>query len=437
MRGTELADTGLEFDVAGGSDVVVALVQRAVEHSGSQAQATRHYVAIDGGTSADIRLRVASIDTLAPLLVFAITTARSAQGTAAATFILQHSVQKRRRHRSLIGEEPFVAFLESLAALAVEHDPRATVTLRVRGARRSLGAPRAAAVPEMATDAPPSPLEETPPAPTAPDAASEAAPAYVAAQVKASPTDVPAPAPASAATTSTVSVPPPTSVPAPGPTAEPAPAPQPTPAPETTPAPEPSRAPAVAPQVVPVASAPDPRPSMAPELQITIPPGLIAPPPGLVAEDQALDGHAIASAGRQPTPPAGPATPTTPAAPEATIVSTSSSGRTLSLVLPDGGTVPLVGAVLLGRNPAAHAEYRGAALQAVADPRMSVSKTHTAVIPGRRSVRVTDLHSTNGTTVTDPTGAVTVCVPGESYPVEPGWTIGIGEFPVRVVAEDH
>jgi predicted component of type VI protein secretion system len=90
--------------------------------------------------------------------------------------------------------------------------------------------------------------------------------------------------------------------------------------------------------------------------------------------------------------------------------------------------------VLLGRNPSARPEQPDAELRSLVDPRMSVSKTHTAVVPGRRSLRVTDLHSTNGTTITDASGAVTVCQPGEAYVVEAGSTIGIGEFPIRVIA---
>src|SRR4051812_30264118 len=103
MRSPDPTDTGLELDPAGTAHELVALVQQAVAASGADAQTTRHYVAIDGGTNADIRLRVVSVDDPAPLLAFAITTAPSARGTAAATFILQHGVQKKRRQRTLLG----------------------------------------------------------------------------------------------------------------------------------------------------------------------------------------------------------------------------------------------------------------------------------------------------------------------------------------------
>jgi hypothetical protein len=161
MRSPDPTDTGLELDLAGTADELVALVQQAVAASGADAQTTRHYVAIDGGTNADIRLRVVSVDDPAPLLAFAITTAPSARGTAAATFILQHGVQKKRRQRTLLGEQPFLTFLHALAALVAESDPGASATVRVHGARTVLA---------------PSGAETSTGASSLPDAAPSAAP---------------------------------------------------------------------------------------------------------------------------------------------------------------------------------------------------------------------------------------------------------------------
>lgn len=419
MRSPELTDTGLDLDVAGTADDVVALVQRAVASSGDDAQTTRHYVAIDGGTSADIRLRVVSVDDPAPLLAFAITTARSARGTAASTFIMQHGVQKRRRQRSLLGEEPFLSFLRSLAALVTESDDGASTVLRVHGARTVLSPPQTSPPTSPPTEAPasPAPLDAFVPAPGL-DAESPVPTVQGAPQ----PTDV------------TVSDPTTTDVEqlAPGhETGSPAqqvpaalPAPEVSP-PEVSPPPvsPPPFRPAAPTVVAPEPPRAGPTSSVAPELQITVPPGLIgsAPAePARVAED--ASGHARRQAG-----------PSSAAEFDATVAAASLLAGDVALELPDGERVALRRAMLIGRNPGARPEHPDAELRAVVDPRMSVSKTHTAVVPGRRAIRVTDLHSTNGTTITDATGSVTACRPGEAYVVEPGSIIGIGEFPIRVV----
>lgn len=440
MRSPDLTDTGLDLDLAGTADDVVALVQRAVGASGEDAQQTRHYVAIDGGTSADIRLRVVSVDDPAPLLAFAITTAPSARGTAAATFIMQHGVQKRRRQRSLLGQEPFLTFLRALAELVTESDPDASATLRVHGARTVL-APRQEQSAGSAQALPAAVFAGTPVAdgPVAPGWAPATA-------------DAPTPTPAPDVSTPTSAEPAPVfeapaaQIPAPeravpetpahGAPAPAAPAPEPTwapasSAPEATPvvveppAPEPQfREPPVAPaQTRAPAASPS---SVPPELQITVPPGLFA---GAPATSRTPEPSSSAPA----QPGADGAVPTRHADLGATVVSASLRAGDFALELPDGERIQLRGPLLLGRNPSARPEQPDAELRSLVDPRMSVSKTHTVVVPGRRSLRVTDLHSTNGTTITDASGAVTVCQPGEAYVAEAGSTIGIGEFPIRVV----
>ncbi|MBD8516921.1 FHA domain-containing protein [Plantibacter sp. CFBP 8804] len=438
MRSPDLTDTGLDLDLAGTADDVVALVQRAVAASGEDAQQTRHYVAIDGGTSADIRLRVVSVDDPAPLLAFAITTAPSARGTAAATFIMQHGVQKRRRQRSLLGQEPFLTFLRALAELVSESDPDASATLRVHGARTVL-APRPAAAPTSAEASPAGAPTYVPvtDGPVAPGWGPMTADAPTPSPAVSTPTSAePAPvfeAPAVQVSAPERAVP---ETPVPGAPAPAAPAPEPTWAPAgsahegtpvvvTPPAAEPQfREPPVAPAQTraPAASTS----SVPPELQITVPPGLFA---GAPASPGAPEPNAPAPA----RPVADAVIPTPEADLGATVVSASLRAGDFALELPDGERIPLRGPILLGRNPAARPEQPDAELRSLVDPRMSVSKTHTVVVPGRRSLRVTDLHSTNGTTITDASGAVTVCQPGEAYVAEAGSTIGIGEFPIRVV----
>lgn len=430
MRSPELTDTGLDLDVTGTPDELVALVQQAVARSGDAAQTTRHYIAIDGGTSADIRLRVVSVDDPAPLLAFAITTARSARGTAASTFILQHGVQKRRRQRSLLGQEPFLAFLHELASIVTEIDPGSSITVRVHGARTVLSPQHTPQEPVAAATV--EPQAAVPPL--------ASAPTFSATPPVAEPPAVPA-APTQTQT--------PTAWPAPGTATESTPA-----APVASPTP-----PAVAPPMVetpvptpePAASAPSaavepvvPTPqvrsvptviaappvttsgsSVAPELQITVPPGLVDNAP------RQADAEAAGEPSAQSAVPSG--VPMRQAEFDATIAAASLRSGDFALELPDGERIHLRRALLIGRNPSSRPEHQDAELRAIVDPRMSVSKTHTAVVPGRRSIRVTDLYSTNGTTITDATGAVTVCLPGEAYVVESGSTIGIGEYPIRVI----
>lgn len=442
MRSPELTDTGLDLDVTGTPDELVALVQQAVARSGEAAQTTRHYIAIDGGTSADIRLRVVSVDDPAPLLAFAITTARSARGTAASTFILQHGVQKRRRQRSLLGQEPFLAFLHELASIVTETDPGSSITLRVHGARTVLSQPRTQEEPvASASVEPQAPVPTTTAAPTFAAAPPVVEPPAVPAAPAPTPTAWPAPGHATDSTPAapTASPTPPSDAPAAAPAVAPPVAEAPVAVPEpATSAPAPAPAPSAVvepvvptPQVrsVPTVIAAPPMTtsgsSVAPELQITVPPGLVDNAP------RQADSEAADEPSAQRAVPSG--APTRQAEFDATIAAASLRSGDFALELPDGERIHLRRALLIGRNPSSRPEHSDAELRAIVDPRMSVSKTHTAVVPGRRSIRVTDLHSTNGTTITDAAGAVTVCLPGEAYVVESGSTIGIGEYPIRVI----
>lgn len=392
MKPQELARTGIDVDAALAPDGIVALVQAAVAESGADAQSTRRWVAIDGGTSADIRLSVASADEPAPLMTFAITTGRSQRGTAASSYVLDHTIAKVKRVRSLAGQETYLAFLRGLARLAVEADPGATVSMRVGAETHVVQAPPRGGAPEATM------VQETP--------------------VVHDPIVVPE-------ETTTVPDSVPASVPAP------------------ISAPVSAAAPAASPGI-PIAPAQPPESSDVVPPRIEVPPGLIQVPAGLLpgAPRAAPDVQVLPVVVAAPTPPVAPVAPV-PVAPvpvvpvpvaaaidEATVVSPVAGGFVLEL--PNGDSVALDSSVLIGRNPAAQPEYAGARLVAVLDPRMSVSKTHTAITVGRRALRVTDLHSTNGTTVTDASGAVVVCSPGTTVTAEPGSTITVGEFAIVV-----
>jgi hypothetical protein len=101
---------------------------------------------------------------------------------------------------------------------------------------------------------------------------------------------------------------------------------------------------------------------------------------------------------------------------------------------PDGGSdVRLSQAVVLGRNPSAPPSAAHAIAVAVNDPNRSVSKTH-ALIELREGLPwVTDLNSTNGTTLTNEVGEAVVCVPGSAVPAGDNWLIGLGEYSLRLI----
>ena len=95
--------------------------------------------------------------------------------------------------------------------------------------------------------------------------------------------------------------------------------------------------------------------------------------------------------------------------------------------LTDGREVALADSLVLGRNPTAP-QGSAAAPVPLDDPHRSVSKTH-ALLELRAGLPwVTDLHSTNGTTLTNNVGEALDCEPGTAIPVGDGWVIGLGEY---------
>lgn len=100
--------------------------------------------------------------------------------------------------------------------------------------------------------------------------------------------------------------------------------------------------------------------------------------------------------------------------------------------LPDGRVRAIDSALVLGRNPTAP-PGSAAVPMAVDDPHRSVSKTHTLLELRDGLPWVTDLHSTNGTTLTNDVGEALICEPGVPVPVGDGWTAGLGEYSITVV----
>lgn len=131
-----------------------------------------------------------------------------------------------------------------------------------------------------------------------------------------------------------------------------------------------------------------------------------------------------------------PASPSLHPSPPHTPQHSDPSGRPVaawSLALPDGRTVTITTAAVLGRAPVPPAEAPGALAVAADDPNRSVSKTHALLALRDGMLWVTDLHSTNGTVVTARAGQVTVCEPDVPVQVDEGSTVSLGEFTLTVV----
>ena len=106
--------------------------------------------------------------------------------------------------------------------------------------------------------------------------------------------------------------------------------------------------------------------------------------------------------------------------------------REPALALPDGRTVALHAPVVVGRDPDVSRGPVGSEGISYADP--SLSKTHATVETGANGVYVTDLHSTNGTSIEAP-GAAMSCAPGERTMVPPGSVVRFGDVVASLVGD--
>jgi pSer/pThr/pTyr-binding forkhead associated (FHA) protein len=133
--------------------------------------------------------------------------------------------------------------------------------------------------------------------------------------------------------------------------------------------------------------------------------------------------------------PAAPPTQPSPAidapAPVGPPASTITPGTRWSLVLPDGTELPIDGPVLLGRDPEAPDDVRGAHPVAVRDPEKTVSKTHALLRPDPAGVRVRDLFSTNGTALVLSGGRIPVPAEGDVLVTQPAQLV-LGRYTVRL-----
>lgn len=113
------------------------------------------------------------------------------------------------------------------------------------------------------------------------------------------------------------------------------------------------------------------------------------------------------------------------------LVQRSRSALPWQLRFSDGARQELTGPVVLGRNPVSPPGV-AAKLLSLNDPHRSVSKTHALLELRDGMPWLTDLHSSNGTTVTNEVGEAIVCEPGVALPLGDGWIAGLGEFNVSL-----
>lgn len=100
--------------------------------------------------------------------------------------------------------------------------------------------------------------------------------------------------------------------------------------------------------------------------------------------------------------------------------------------LPDGRRLPVEGPLFFGRDPISESGTAGAVRVPVDDSRKSMSKTHARIDSVAGALTVTDLHSTNGTTVTDAAGARVALSPGVPHSVSASTELAFGDFVVRL-----
>lgn len=102
------------------------------------------------------------------------------------------------------------------------------------------------------------------------------------------------------------------------------------------------------------------------------------------------------------------------------------------LRLDTGDVINVTSAVVLGRNPVPAGMWAQADVVPVVDPNFSISKTHLAVRVDGQYMFVTDLGSTNGTSVVAPDGSRTHVLAGAMVPVAKGYSIVFGDRRLEV-----
>ncbi|MGU3408609.1 FHA domain-containing protein [Microbacterium sp. M1A1_1b] len=102
------------------------------------------------------------------------------------------------------------------------------------------------------------------------------------------------------------------------------------------------------------------------------------------------------------------------------------------LVPVSGDPIVVRGTVLVGRRP--EADGPDVTVHALPDMARTLSRNHAVLEWADDLLWVTDLHTTNGTTITSPEGAVQPLVPGQRTAAATGWRVELGEREYTVTA---
>jgi len=125
-------------------------------------------------------------------------------------------------------------------------------------------------------------------------------------------------------------------------------------------------------------------------------------------------------------PPVPPLIPAPSAAPPAAPAVAAPGASSAALVFDDGVVLAVTGTGLLGRSPAAQPGEVVEHLYSIDDPERQLSKTHLAFGLDGTGVWVADRGSSNGTYITNASGATFALEPMKRTSVEPGSVVEIG-----------
>ncbi|HEY5223131.1 MAG TPA: DUF805 domain-containing protein [Microbacteriaceae bacterium] len=100
--------------------------------------------------------------------------------------------------------------------------------------------------------------------------------------------------------------------------------------------------------------------------------------------------------------------------------------------LPDGRRIPAASALYFGRSPVARPEHPSALVVPIDDATKSMSKTHASLVVIGDALMVTDLHSTNGTTVAATGSSPVALAPGIAHRVTGDATVSFGDYSIAV-----
>jgi hypothetical protein len=161
-----------------------------------------------------------------------------------------------------------------------------------------------------------------------------------------------------------------------------------------------------------------PQPGYAPQPQPVPSPQPVQPAqPMIVAEDDEMTRTHLAPVGQAPVP-----------------ARKATDGWQLRL--DDGRSVPVLGLVLIGRNPQPQPDEHAELVQAGVESRM-VSKTHLAIGLDHRGLYVMDRGSTNGTAIANSGGQFEPCAPGDPVRVREGQIVSFGDRYLEVRREQQ